>query len=178
MCHTPRYFYLDQERECVQCGRGFVFSAAEQKYWYESLKFHFDSVAVRCPDCRRKRRSEKALRVQIAAAKQDLLERPGDPALLLQLARSLAEYYRRTGQGNLDEAIAACRKAVVAWPDACEALYWEAVCQQLAGRTEKARELYVAFLERAPQLRRMEPLRREAETFIGSKAQQPGNKGK
>lgn len=167
MCHTPRYFYLDQDRTCIQCGRAFVFSAEEQKYWYETLKFHFDAVAVRCPECRRRRRSEKALRNQIAAAKRGLEERPGDPALLLQLAQAVARYHQRTGQGNLDEAIAACRKALQIWPDACEALFWEAVCQRLAGRDAKARELFVSFIERAPRIRRLRPLVQEAEAFLG-----------
>src|SRR5262245_59246467 len=49
MCHVPRFFYVDDARTCVQCGAEFVFSGEEQKFWYETLKFHFDSVAIRCP---------------------------------------------------------------------------------------------------------------------------------
>ncbi len=177
MCHTPRYFYLDQERTCVQCGKAFVFSAEEQKYWYEILKFYFDSVVIRCPDCRRRRRSEKALRSQIAAARQGLEERPGDPALLIQLAQAVAQYHQHSGQGNLDEAISACRKALESWPDACEALFWEATCQQLAGREMKARDLFASFVERAPRVQRMRPLLREAEGFLGHTAQTPGHEG-
>jgi hypothetical protein len=64
MCHVPRYFYVDMERTCVQCGGKFVFSGGEQKFWYETLQFHFDSVATRCPECRRKRRSDKAMQQQ------------------------------------------------------------------------------------------------------------------
>src|SRR5262245_52943181 len=37
LCHVPKYFYVDEERDCVQCGAAFVFLATEQKYWYESL---------------------------------------------------------------------------------------------------------------------------------------------
>ncbi len=60
MCHTPKYFYVDIERECVQCNQLFVFSAKEQKYWYETLKFNFHSSAIRCVSCRRKQRSDKS----------------------------------------------------------------------------------------------------------------------
>jgi Probable zinc-ribbon domain len=74
-CHVPKYFYVDKEAECLQCGYSFTFGATEQKYWYETLKFNFHSAAVRCSDCRRLRRSERTLREQIAHAKR-LLEAP------------------------------------------------------------------------------------------------------
>jgi hypothetical protein len=80
--HVPKYFYVDEPRKCIQCGRMFVFRAAEQKYWYETLKFNFSSLPVRCPTCRRLRRSEHALREQIAAAKADVRQRPADPAAI------------------------------------------------------------------------------------------------
>jgi Probable zinc-ribbon domain len=31
--HVPRYFYVDEERVCRQCGASFVFAAREQKFW-------------------------------------------------------------------------------------------------------------------------------------------------
>jgi hypothetical protein len=67
--HVPKYFYVDHEDECIQCGNRFTFRATEQKYWYETLKFNFRSVPIRCLDCRRQRRSEHALREQIARTK-------------------------------------------------------------------------------------------------------------
>ena len=69
-CHEPKYFYVDETRTCVQCGSRFTFSGAEQKYWYETRKFNFSSVPIRCKSCRRLRRSEHAMREQIARAKQ------------------------------------------------------------------------------------------------------------
>lgn len=40
--YAPKYFYLDEPRDCVQCGERFTFLATEQKFWYESLKFNFN----------------------------------------------------------------------------------------------------------------------------------------
>lgn len=57
LCHTPRYYYVDEERVCIQCSKEFTFSGKEQKYWYEALQLHFNSAAIRCPPCRRRRRS-------------------------------------------------------------------------------------------------------------------------
>jgi hypothetical protein len=42
----PKYFYVDDERECIQCGKQFTFHAAEQKYWYETLKFNIWTAEI------------------------------------------------------------------------------------------------------------------------------------
>jgi hypothetical protein len=49
---VPVLYYFDLKRECVDCGRPFIFFAEEQKYWYETLGFALDSKCVRCIDCR------------------------------------------------------------------------------------------------------------------------------
>ena len=169
MCHVPKYFYVDQEKTCVQCGRGFIFGAAEQKHWYETLKFHFDSVAIRCIDCRRKRRSDHALREQLAAAKAALRDTPDDLALLLAAAEATVRYHQRTGEGNLDEAIAMARKATNTnsrWHGLGEALFWEAWCHALAGRREKARPLFSEFIERGGKGGRRVKLGNEARAWL------------
>jgi len=145
-CHVPKYFYVDEESQCLQCGRSFTFGAKEQKYWYETLKFNFHSAAVRCPDCRRLRRSERALREQIAHARAAIRNAPHDPAPHLALARALVEYHERTGQGQLDDAVAAARRAARLWPQAPDVLLWEGVAHARAGRTKRARECLTRFL--------------------------------
>ncbi len=37
---------------CRQCSKSFQFTASEQKYWYEVLKFWIDSVPLTCLSCR------------------------------------------------------------------------------------------------------------------------------
>jgi hypothetical protein len=145
-CHVPKYFYVDELRSCVQCHERFVFRAAEQKYWYETLKFNFRAVPVRCLACRRKRRSEGALREQIAVARKQIEKAPSDPAGHLALARALVEYRQRTGEGDLATAIAAARKAQSLWREAAEALYWEGLAHILARRSAKGREVLRQFL--------------------------------
>lgn len=152
-CHVPRYFFVDEDRTCVQCGRPFVFGAAEQKHWYEKLKFHFGSVPVRCLDCRRLRRSERALRGQIASAGAQLRQSPADPAAHLAVAQAIVELHVRSGRGQLDQAIAAARRAAELWPHAVEPRYWEAVAQSRAGRRARALALIAAVVERAGALR-------------------------
>ncbi len=146
-CDPPRYYYVDQARTCLQCGASFVFGAAEQKYWYETLGFRLDATAVRCPPCRRKRRSDRAIRQTLALAVAEAAARPADPLVLAALAQATLTHVERFGNGDLDRALAACRKARKAAPDLAQALYWEGRVQESAGRAAKAAVAYRAFLE-------------------------------
>lgn len=56
-CDWPPYLaYFDKTRVCTDCHTTFVFSAKEQQYWYEELKFWVQSSPRHCLACRRKRR--------------------------------------------------------------------------------------------------------------------------
>jgi hypothetical protein len=151
--YFPKYFYVDEERRCVQCGTDFIFAATEQKYWYESLGFHFDSVPIRCAACRRRRRTGHALREQIAQARASLRAEGPNSGANLALARALVEHHERTGQGDLDEAVAAARKAAAVFPESSEPQFWEGVAQLRAGRAARGRPLLEAFLSRPDRSR-------------------------
>jgi hypothetical protein len=49
--------YLDRAFMCRDCGEQQVWTAKQQKWWYEVAHGHIDSVAVRCLPCRRKQRA-------------------------------------------------------------------------------------------------------------------------
>ncbi len=166
MCHTPRYYFEDIPRTCVQCGEDFIFGAKEQKYWYETLKFHFASEAIRCPKCRRLKRSIKALNNQISATKKSLKENPDDPALLLSLAETIAKYHQRTGSGDLNEAVSCCRKALKLWTEAIEALYWEGYCHSVSGRSTKAKKLLDEFITKATKANKHKSLVKKANRIL------------
>jgi hypothetical protein len=149
LCHSPKYFFVDEERSCLQCGEQFVFGAEEQKYWYETLRFYAGSVPVRCARCRRRRRSERLLREQIAAARAQIAHDARDGSAHRALARALVEYHERTESGNLDTAIAAARRAADLCPGSLEPQYWEAMAQMRAGRPRKARLAFESYLQGA-----------------------------
>lgn len=59
-CDTPPYLvYFDKELTCSTCNKFFNFSAKEQFFWYETLKFWVQSEAKDCPACRKKARDLK-----------------------------------------------------------------------------------------------------------------------
>lgn len=59
---APRYWYIDATMRCVDCDALYLFSATEQKVWYEEFGFYVDSTPRCCPECRRQRRFAKSLR--------------------------------------------------------------------------------------------------------------------
>jgi hypothetical protein len=144
--YAPQYFYVDQLKQCVQCKESCVFSATEQKYWYESLKFRFSSKAIRCVKCRQRRRSVSALGKQIAEARAALRQRPDDPADNLALARALVEYHERTGHGRLSDAVAAARRAAKGGDERVDASLWEGLAHARAGRADSAQACLRRFL--------------------------------
>jgi hypothetical protein len=164
--HVPKYFYVDENKTCVQCGSDFVFTAREQKFWYERMQFNFSSTAIRCRTCRKLRRTESALRQQIAQVLEALKLRPDDPHHLIELASATVMYSERTGEGDLNRAIAACRAARSKEDRSSESLFWEGRCQQLAGRMGKARECLALFLSKARKVHRLKKLISEADAII------------
>lgn len=165
-CHTPKYFYIDEQRTCIQCGKDFVFSAAEQKFWYESLGFYGTSVAIRCVTCRRKKRDQNSLNQQIALAKTGLKKSPRDPALLLELAEAIILYRMATGNGKLEEAISAARLARQIDVHAIKGIFWEGCAHMIAGRAEKAKKLLSEYLSSSANSTQQAALKTKASEYL------------
>jgi len=47
--------YFDVKRQCESCSRNFIFFAAEQRHWYEVLRFNLSANCRRCVECRKSR---------------------------------------------------------------------------------------------------------------------------
>ncbi len=58
----PRYWYINATISCDKCGKEFCFTKAEQRLWYEGLKFNLSSFPRHCLGCRKKLRRLKRLR--------------------------------------------------------------------------------------------------------------------
>jgi hypothetical protein len=152
--HTPKYFYLDEERECVDCDVGFLFEAKEQRFWYEQLQFNPNSVAIRCRACRAKRRTAAEYARQIGRSRVAVEENPEDPTPYLELAQGLVRQHQITGEGKLEEAVWAARQARKLWPGGAEADFWEGLGQWLSDRKEEATPLLKNFTQHPAAVRR------------------------
>lgn len=65
---VTRGYYVDRPFRCVGCGKQEVWTATQQKWWYEVAKGFVYSTAVRCRACRHKERArrEEARRIHRA----------------------------------------------------------------------------------------------------------------
>jgi hypothetical protein len=57
---VTRGFYLDTPFECMDCGKAEVWTAAQQKWWYEVAKGYVFTTARRCRVCRGRERQRRA----------------------------------------------------------------------------------------------------------------------
>lgn len=75
-CTTPT-FYLDRPFVCKDCGAHQVWTAKQQKWWYEIAQGPIDSIAVRCRLCRMRERAraDEARRVSQAGMAKKMLEK-------------------------------------------------------------------------------------------------------
>jgi hypothetical protein len=52
-------FYVDYAFNCRDCGAAQIWTAKQQKWWYEIMQGNINSVAVRCRPCRKKEQQRK-----------------------------------------------------------------------------------------------------------------------
>lgn len=57
---VTRGFYVDRPFDCKACAKPQVWTATQQKWWYETAKGNVWTVAVLCKPCRQKERERKA----------------------------------------------------------------------------------------------------------------------
>ena len=58
---VPYFAYFDVNLRCEDCHQPFVFAAAEQQFWYETLKSWVQSRPKQCIPCRRARRVRRQM---------------------------------------------------------------------------------------------------------------------
>jgi hypothetical protein len=88
--------YIDKPFVCRDCGEEQVWTAKQQKWWYEIALGAIDSTAVRCLPCRRRRRTERTRDGANALGEacdriRALGDRPPDPAARQEVEAALAD---------------------------------------------------------------------------------------
>lgn len=88
---APFYAYYDVMLRCTDCGQSFTFSAEDQRFWYEHLRFIIYAYPKQCLPCRRKRRDRNQASAELSSILQKLDHR--NPQELIRVA----ELYQRMG---------------------------------------------------------------------------------
>jgi hypothetical protein len=85
---SPMPSYMHLGFRCKKCRKEFMFSASEQKFWYEDLHLSIDIHPINCAACRKTVRHEKYLHARLA----ELLRlKPLLPEHLKEIASVYAE---------------------------------------------------------------------------------------
>ena len=79
----PRKAFFDVTLTCEDCQSDFRFTASEQKFWYEDLKFFAEARPKQCRRCRRIRRRRGDLTAELGQAKAVASK---DPEILARIA--------------------------------------------------------------------------------------------
>jgi hypothetical protein len=151
--------YEDVRLTCRRCGTPFVFTAEQQRHWYDDLGLiEARKPPSLCGPCGRDRRTARTLQNRLTRAVLTARRRPDDPAAHLAVAAATAALVAHTGRGTAARGVAAARRARALDPALHEALYREAACHDAAGRTAPAAAAYRRFAEAAGTTRRLRRL--------------------
>jgi Probable zinc-ribbon domain len=93
----PRHWYVDTIFLCARCDAEFLFSATEQRAWYEEYGFWVDSLPKHCLACRRELRGLKAARKEYDATVAQVI-REGDLTSKKRLAEVIDQLYELGGE--------------------------------------------------------------------------------
>ena len=58
--YVERGYYIDELFNCKDCGKEEIWTATQQKWWYEVARGDIWTTAIRCRSCRRKERTRVA----------------------------------------------------------------------------------------------------------------------
>ncbi len=103
----PHLAYGPLQKVCRTCGASFVFTADEQKRWYEVRRLYVDVTAVQCARCRQLRRAQRVYAQALEAARSE----PESAQSHLSVPLAALEVLRAGGRMALDKAFTHCRIA-------------------------------------------------------------------
>lgn len=136
----PQYYFKDRILRCKDCPPDsdiFVFSAKDQKFWYDTLGLYRDTIPLRCAEHRRSFRDLKATTKDYENFVRLAADQPDDPVSLIGLARATCAFYERTSKGNINRAVGAARRARQ-FESCPRGLFWEGKLQLYVDRIDKA----------------------------------------
>lgn len=107
----PHYFYRDIQATCRACRADFIFSAGEQKHWFEELMLWNEIIPRECRDCRRRKHHDRISHTRLAEAIRRLKVDPDDEDAHLQAARATALLAERIGMPALERGVGFARRA-------------------------------------------------------------------
>jgi hypothetical protein len=98
MCWSPILYYQDYTKHCKVCETDFVFSASEQKFWYETAQIFTDASPKMCKTCRQDARLKNPIHEQLKTLLPQAEANP-TKAILLEISQLYSELGNKTKAG-------------------------------------------------------------------------------
>lgn len=98
-------FYKDECYKCVDCGKEILFSAEQQKEWYEVKKRYIYQRPVRCRDHFLQWLSDRKIKLKMDKSLEKIRLMPDSEEAMRDYAFSIVEFHKRNGMGDLNTAI-------------------------------------------------------------------------
>ncbi len=106
---VPSY-YRDRGFKCVDCGESFVFSAKEQREWYEVKKMLIWQTPIRCSIHYKQWNEKKVIALRLNSGSSEYRNNPESPLAMREYAHAIVAYYNIFNEGKLEEALHLFRK--------------------------------------------------------------------
>lgn len=103
-------FYEDEYYKCIECGKETLFSAEQQKQWYEVEKRYLFQGPIRCRHHFFLWLSDRKTKFRMDKALEYLNLHPDSKDAMRDYALSIVEFHKNTGNGNLHTAVHLLRK--------------------------------------------------------------------
>ena len=98
-------YYEDHTYWCVDCGEKNIFTAKEQKDYYETRKRYIFKARIRCESCYEAWLKQRRIRRELEESHKALKDRPEDTTAMLTHAQTIVKYHELIGFGDLQLAI-------------------------------------------------------------------------
>ena len=112
---VPRHWFIDAWFLCERCKEEFCWTAEEQKYWFEELKFNVSSCPHCCKECRQVIRLQKQLRQQYDMGIIAALHRSASPKVkkeMLNIIDHMKNFPYGRDSGEIPESIRRNRRTL------------------------------------------------------------------
>jgi len=102
--------YKDELYKCVDCGITCLFTAVEQQQWYEEVKRYYWQRPNRCSIHHDEWREKRKHKFEMDRDLELLKQTPNDKEIMLKCAKSIVQFHKDTGAGNLQTVLCLLKK--------------------------------------------------------------------
>jgi len=103
-------FYEDIIYNCIDCGKQTIFTAEQQKEWYEEKKRYYFQKPLRCPEHHEIWRKLRKSKLYMDRTLKILNNNPESKRAMKEYAVAVVSYHKISGHGDIKSALHILKK--------------------------------------------------------------------